>query len=144
MFIIIINIGNKFLHFAFTCCQWSHGLQPKKLSVSVAVPLAPVQFPSQRPLAPRIASVISVANDKGDNEMICAQISCHLPYSWGKPRKPSARRLSDEVAVRSVITSNGVLYLQMGSAGSHSTSERQKKGKSEYIYMIIWNILGGK
>ena len=59
----------------------------------MAVPPAPVRVPSQRPLAP---SVTSVANDKGDNEMICTQISWHLPYSCGKPRKTSARRLSDE------------------------------------------------
>ena len=39
----------------------------KKISVSVAVTPAPVQVPSQRPLAP---SVVSVAYDKGDNEMI--------------------------------------------------------------------------
>ena len=37
--------------------------------VSVAVPAAPVRVPSQRPLAPSVASVTSVANDKGDNEM---------------------------------------------------------------------------
>ena len=53
-----------------TCCPWSHGLRPKKLSVSVAVPPAPVRVPSQRPLAPSVASVTSVTNDKGDNEMI--------------------------------------------------------------------------
>ena len=35
--------------------------------VSVAVSPAPVRIPSQRPLAP---SVTSVANNKGDNEMI--------------------------------------------------------------------------
>ena len=52
-----------------TYCPWSHGLRPKKLSVSVAVPPAPVRVPSQRSLAPSVASVISVANDKGDNEM---------------------------------------------------------------------------
>ena len=52
-----------------TCCPWSHGLRPKKLSVGVVVPSAPVRVPSQRPLAPRVASVTSVANDK-DNEMI--------------------------------------------------------------------------
>ena len=41
---------------------------------------------SQRPLAPRVASVTSVANDKGDNDPGgCAQISWHLPYSRGKP-----------------------------------------------------------
>ena len=42
----------------------------KKLSVSVAVPPAPVRVPSQRPLASSVASVTSVANDKGDNEMV--------------------------------------------------------------------------
>ena len=36
----------------------------------MAVPPAPVRVPSERPLAPRITSVTSVANDKGDNEMI--------------------------------------------------------------------------
>ena len=43
----------------------------KKLSVSVAVPPAPVRAPSQRPLAP---SVTSVANDKGGNEMITGAV----------------------------------------------------------------------
>ena len=41
----------------------------KKLSV--AVPPAPVRVPSQRPLAPRVPSV---ANDKGDNEMILGAV----------------------------------------------------------------------
>ena len=40
----------------------------KKLSVNV--PPAPAWVPSQRPLAPSVASVTSVANDKGDNEMV--------------------------------------------------------------------------
>ena len=43
-----------------TCCPWSHGLRSKKLSVSVAVPPPPVRIPSQKSLAP---SVASVAND---------------------------------------------------------------------------------
>jgi hypothetical protein len=50
-------------------CPWSNGLRPKKLSVSVAVPPGPVRVPSQRPLAPSVAYVTSVANNKGDNEM---------------------------------------------------------------------------
>ena len=37
----------------------------KSLS-SVAVPPAPVRIPSQRPLAPSVASVTSVANNKDD------------------------------------------------------------------------------
>ena len=77
------NLPNKHVvHGAMSCGQ-------KKLSVSVAVPPAPVQVPSQRPLAPSVASVTSVANDKGDNEIIsggCAQMSWYLPYSRGKPQ----------------------------------------------------------
>jgi hypothetical protein len=47
------------------------GYGQKKLSVSVAVPPAPVRVPSQRPLA---QSVTSVANDKDDNEMILGAV----------------------------------------------------------------------
>ena len=36
----------------------------------MAVPPAPVRVPSHRPLDSSITSVTSVANDKGDNEMI--------------------------------------------------------------------------
>ena len=46
------------------------GTAAKKYQTSVPVPPAPVWVPSQRPLAPRVASVTSVANYKGDNEMI--------------------------------------------------------------------------
>ena len=46
----------------------------KKLSVSVAVPPAPVRVPSQKPLAPSVASVTSVTNDKGDNETILGAV----------------------------------------------------------------------
>ena len=47
------------------------GCGQKKLSVSVAVPPAPVRIPSQRPLAPGVASVTSVAND---NEIILGAV----------------------------------------------------------------------
>ena len=46
----------------------------KKLSFSVVVPPAPVRVPTQRPLAPNVASVTSVASDKGDNEMILGAV----------------------------------------------------------------------
>ena len=49
------------MYVTITCCPWTHGLRPKKLSA------APVRVPSQRPLAPTVASV---ANDEGDNEMV--------------------------------------------------------------------------
>ena len=46
------------------------GLRPKKALATVTVPPAPLRVPSQRSLAPSVTSVTSVANDKGDNEMI--------------------------------------------------------------------------
>ena len=46
----------------------------KKLLISVAVSPAPVRIPSQKPLAPSVASITSVANDKGDNEMILGAV----------------------------------------------------------------------
>ena len=49
------------------CCPWSHGLRPKKLSVSVGVPPALVLAKGH---APSVASVMSIVNDMGDNEMI--------------------------------------------------------------------------
>ena len=55
------------------------------------MPPAPVRVPSQRSLAPSVASVRSVANDKGDNEMILGAVhrspgNCLTPEE--NPRKP--------------------------------------------------------
>ena len=50
------------------------GLRSKKFKTSVAVPPVPVRVPSQMPLAPSVASVTSVVNDKGDNEMISGTV----------------------------------------------------------------------
>jgi hypothetical protein len=58
----------------------------KKLSVSVVVPPAPVRVPSQRPLAPSVASVTSVANDNCDNEMILGLCTDLLAFAL-QPRK---------------------------------------------------------
>ena len=56
------------MHVCLTCCPWSYGLRQKKEPlVSVAVPPTPVWVLSQRPLAPSIVSVTSIANDKGNN-----------------------------------------------------------------------------
>ena len=100
----------------------------------MAVPPASVRVPSQRPLAPSVASVTSVANVKGDNEMILGAVY-RFPgiclTAEENPRKPSARRSSDEGSVRPVIASNGVPFLQMRSVGSHSKSGREKEGNKD-------------
>ena len=116
----------------YSSCPWSHGLRPKKLSVSVAVPPPSVLVPSQRPLAPSVASVTSVANAKGDNEMILGAVH-RSPgiYLTAEENPRNLRISSDEGAVRPVIVSNGVPFLQMRSVGSHSTSGREKEGNRE-------------
>ena len=70
----------------------------------MAVLPAPFRVPSQTPLAPNIASVTSVANDKGENEMLLGLCTDLLAFAL-QLRKTSARRQSDEGAVRPVIAS---------------------------------------
>jgi hypothetical protein len=62
----------------------------KKLLVSVTAPPAPVRVPGQRPRAPSVASVKTVANDKGNTEMIlrAVHISSGICCTAGEsPRK---------------------------------------------------------
>ena len=61
----------------------------KKLHAGVAVPAAPVRVPSKRPLAPSVAAVTSVANDKGDNEMIPGLCTDFLTFEKKKPENIS-------------------------------------------------------
>ena len=88
------------------------GLRPKKFQTSVAVPPAPVRVPSQRPLAPSVTSITSVAND---NEMILGAVHRFpgISLQVRKPQKTSARRSSDEGAVRPVIVSNGLPFYRV-------------------------------
>ena len=85
----------------------------------MAVLPAPVQVSSQRPLAPSVASITSVANDKGDNEKILGAVhrSPGICVTADGNPKTSARRPSDEWAVRPVTASNEVPFLQMRSVG---------------------------
>ena len=88
----------------------------------MAVPPDPVRIPTHRPLAP---CVTSVTNDKGDNEMIPGAVHSSPSIcltAEKKNRKSSARRTSEEGAVRPFVASNGVPLLQMRPIGSHCTS----------------------
>ena len=96
----------------------------------MVVPPAPVQFPSQRPLTP---SVASVANDKGDNEMILGLCTDLLGFTLQQRKNPRKPQLGDRLmkAVRPVIASYGVPFLQMRSVGQLSTSGRENEGNKE-------------
>ena len=62
------------------------GCSQKNLYACMAVPPAPVRVPSIRPLAPSVTLVTSVANDKGDNEMILRLCTDLLAFAL-QPRK---------------------------------------------------------
>ena len=62
------------------------GLQQKTFQTR-AVPPAPVRVPSRRPLAPSVASVTSVANDKGGNEMILGPVPYICLTAEENPKK---------------------------------------------------------
>ena len=66
--------GRRRTEFLDAIVHGAMGCGQKKNFVSVAVPPAPVRVPSQRQLAPSVALVTSVANDKGDNEMILGAV----------------------------------------------------------------------
>ena len=83
----------------------------KKAFSYVAVPLAPVRVPSQRPLAPNVASVTSVANDKGDNEMIPGAVHRSSGICLTAEENPRKPQLGDHLM-------KGLSLPQMGSLSS--------------------------
>ena len=88
----------------FPFCYFSHllSMEPwaaaKKLLVSVVVPTAPVRVPSQRSLAPSVTSVTRSLLIRAIMKWSwgCAQISWHLPYSWGRPLRKLCNKQIEE------------------------------------------------
>ena len=62
----------------------------------MTVPPAPVRIPSQRPLAPSVASITSVANGKGDNEMILENMILRQIFGPKSNENGEWRRLHKE------------------------------------------------
>ena len=120
--------------FFFFLRSWSYRLRPKKRCQQL---LSGFLAKGHLPLVSRQSRRSLMISVIMKWSWGCAQISWHLPYSWGKPQKTSTRRPSDEGAVRPVIASNGLPFLQMRSVGSHSTSGREKEGKKERVGYII-------
>ena len=85
-------------------------------------------------------SVMSAANDNGDNEMILGVVH-RTPGIVLQLRKTPARRPSDEGAVRPVIASNGTPFLKLRSVGSHSRSGSEKEGNEGRTWWVTSNYL---
>ena len=103
----------RIIHWHLTCCPWSHGLRTKILSVSVAVPPIPGRVPSQRPLASSVASVTSVGNDKGGNEIILGLCTDLLAFAL-QPRKTPENLSYEIVWWRGCATSHRLKWGQIG------------------------------
>ena len=119
----ILRLLYQFFHYleAISCCPWSHGLWPKNFKVLWWCHQLLSGFLAKGQLfrvshQSRSLMIRLIMNGPGG----CRQLSCNLPYSRGKPLKTSARRSSDEGAVRPFIASNGVSFLQMRPVGSLS------------------------
>ena len=63
----------------------------------MAVPPAPVRVPSQRLLAPSVASVTSIAIDKGDNEMILGAVHRSPGICLTAEENPRKHQLGDRL-----------------------------------------------
>ena len=71
----------------------------------MVVPPAPVRVPSQRPLAPNVASVTLVANDKGDNEMILGAVHRSPGICLTAEENPRKAQVGDHL-IRGCATSH--------------------------------------
>ena len=61
------------------------------------MPPTPVRVPSQRPLAPSVASVTSVANNKGDHEMIPGAVIRYPDICLTAEENPGKHQLGERL-----------------------------------------------
>ena len=113
-----------------------YGLWSKKLLISEALSSAPVQVPSRRPLARSIASVKSVDNDEGDNEMILWAVH-RSPGICLWLRKTSASRPSDESAMQAVIASKW--GWKDCTAHQEGRRKERRRGWGWAIHLMWWS-----
>ena len=104
------------------------GLPPKKFQTSVAVPPAPVRVPSQRPLAPSVASVTSVANDKDDNEMILRAVYRSPGICLTAEENPRKHQLGDRL-MKGGATSYRVKWGPPNEVGRIAQHARKGEGR---------------
>ena len=67
------------------------------------MPPAPVRAPSQRALVPSVASVTSVANDKGDNEMTLGAVHISPDICLTAEENPRKPQLGDRLIPISIL-----------------------------------------
>jgi hypothetical protein len=75
---------------------------------------------------------MSIANDKGDNEIILESVHRSSGLCLTAEEKPRKPQLGDRLMKRLCDQSSPQMgsLLQIRSVGSHTTSEREKEGKN--------------
>ena len=103
------------------------------------MPPGPVRVPSQRPLAPSVASVTSVANDKSDNEMILEVVQRPPGICLTAEENPRQPQLGDRLMEGRCDQSSPQMgsLSTMRSVGLHSTSGREKEGLKDSRKNIV-------
>ena len=94
----------------------------------MAVPPAPVLVLSQRPLAPSVASVTSVANDKGDNEMILRAVHRYFGICLTDEENPRKPQLGD-CFIEGAMRSPQMGYLSPNEVGRIAQHVRKGEGR---------------
>ena len=87
------------------------------------MPPTPVRVPSQRPLAPSVASVTSVTNDKGDIEMITGAVHRSPGICLKVEENPGKPQLGDRLMKGLYCQSSP----QMGSLSSKRGQDGRRK-----------------
>ena len=90
-------IGRGPIPCLFFLRTWSLRLRPEKLHACVTVTATPVRVPRQQPLAPCVTSVTSVANNKGDNEMIPGPVHRSPGTCFTAEENPGKNQLGDRL-----------------------------------------------
>ena len=99
---------------------------------------APVQVPDQRTLAPSVTSVMSVANDKSDNEMILGALHRFPGICLTAEENPGKPQLGPRL-VKGCATSHRLKWEHFPSNEvgiSHSTLGGEKEGKDRCDYIL--------
>ena len=119
-----LKIFQRSFCYTFSCCQWSHVLRPKKkLSVSVAVLPAPIRVPSQRPLAPSVASITP-----GGNEMILGAVYRSPAICLTAEENPRKPQLGDSLMNSHRLKCGPYSPNEVGRIGQHI---RKREGRKE-------------
>ena len=111
-------------------CHAVHGAMgcgKKKLLVSVAVPPAHVRVPSLRPLALSVATVMSVANDKGDNEMILGAVHRSPGIYITTEENLRKSQLGDRHQIAPLLDVVAISYNSFFHTQSHDPAQSPKK-----------------